>query len=136
MICVFTDHFSKFVIYAPCSDTITGLGLAKLYHRYVHGYFGLPRRIISDRGTQFVNAFIRELFRLEGVEQNLSTAYHPQTDGQTERQNQELETFLCIWVNNHQNNWAQWLPSAMFRYNNLVHSAMNVTPSIALLDPI
>ncbi|VDC05061.1 unnamed protein product [Peniophora sp. CBMAI 1063] len=132
MICVFTDHFTKYVIYALCHDTITGPQLASLYNKYVYSHLGLPRRIISDRGAQFINSFVRELFCLEGVESNLSTAYHPQTDGQTERQNQELETFLCIWVNSHQNDWATWLPSAQFHYNNLAHSATGISPSTAL----
>ncbi|VDC06389.1 unnamed protein product [Peniophora sp. CBMAI 1063] len=60
------------------------------------------------------------------------TAYHPQTDGQTERQNQELETFLRIWVNSHQNDWATWLPSPQFCYNNLAHSTTGISPSTAL----
>lgn len=132
MICVFTDHFTKYVIYAPCRDTISGLGLADLYNKYVYAHLGLPRRIISDRGTQFLSSFTQELFRLEGVQTNHSTAYHPKTDGQTEHQNEELETFLCIWVNSHQDDWARWLPNAQFQYNHLAHSATKISPAAAL----
>ena len=73
----------------------------KIYDDRLYGMFGMPRRIISDRGSVFVSAFTRTLMKIHGIEGNPSTAYHPQTDGQTERQNQELEAYLRIWVSYH-----------------------------------
>jgi hypothetical protein len=69
-----------------------------------------------------------ELNKLLGVSMNLSTAYHPQTDGQTERVNQEIEQFLRVFVNHRQDDWAEWLPIAEFAYNNRIHSATRQTP--------
>ena len=128
MICVFTCILTKYVIYAPCTDKVDSPGLARLFHDHVYRDHGLPRKVISDRGPQFVSKFTKALYQLEGVKGNPSTAYHPQTDGQAERQNQELETFLRIWVTYHMDDWARWLASAQFRYNNLVHSATGTSP--------
>ena len=132
MICVITDHFTKFVIYTACRNTIDSEELARLYSKRLYGIFGMPRRVISDRGSVFVSEFTRTLMKIHGIEGNPSTAYHPQTDGQTERQNQELEAYLRIWVSYHQDDWTKWLSSAQFRYNNLVHSATGYSPIIAL----
>src|ERR1700742_4638286 len=88
----------------------------------------MPRKVISDRGSVFVSNFTKALFKLEGIEANPSTAYHPITDGQTERNNQELETYLRIWVSYHQDDWSRWLRSAQARYNNIVHSSTKSSP--------
>jgi len=66
---------------------------------------------------------MRELNKMLGIETKLSTAYHPETDGQTERTNQELEQYLRMYVNHRQNNWAEWLATAEFAFNNKVHTA-------------
>lgn len=83
---------------------------------------------ISDRGPQFVTEFTRELYRHLGIKLSASTAYHPQTDGQTECVNQELEQFLGVFCNERQNDWEDLLPDTEFSYNNHVHSAMQQTP--------
>ena len=88
--------------------------------------------MISDRGPQFVSKFAKAFMKIQGIEGNPSTAYRPQTDGQAERQNQELETFLRIWVSYHQDDWHQWLSSAQFRYNNTKADATGVSPFFAL----
>ena len=79
--------------------------------------------MISDRGLQFVAGLTRELNKILGIETKLSTAYHPETDGQTERTNQELEQYLRIYINHRQNNWAEWLATAEFAFNNKIHTA-------------
>jgi hypothetical protein len=84
--------------------------------------------IFSDRGPQFASELAKELNKLLGVKTKLSTAYHPQTDGQTERTNQELEQYLRIFVNHRQDNWDDWLPMAEFAYNNRIHSATQHSP--------
>ena len=75
---------------------------------------------------------MRDLYRLLNIEGNPSTAYHPQTDGQTERINQEIEQYLRIFINHHQNNWAEWLPLAEFSYNNKVQTSTGHSPFMAL----
>ena len=79
--------------------------------------------MVSDRGPQFIVEFTRELYRLLGVKLATTTAYHPQGDGQTERINQELEQFLCLFINQRQDDWDNLLPFAEFQYNNHIHSA-------------
>jgi hypothetical protein len=75
-----------------------------------------------------VSAFTRELNRLLGIQTSLSTAFHPQTDGQTERVNQEIEQYLRIFINQRQDDWAEWLPLAEFAYNNRIHASTRRTP--------
>ena len=82
---------------------------------------GLPESVILDRGPQFVIGLTRELNKMLGIETKLSMVYHPQTDGQTERTNQELEQYLRMYVNHRQNNWLEWLATAEFAFNNKVH---------------
>jgi len=88
----------------------------------------IPQKVISDRGPQFVSRFMKELCSQLGVERNPSTAYHSQTDGQTERINQELEQYLRLYCNYRQNNWAKWLSIAEFSYNNRIHSSTGRSP--------
>ena len=84
--------------------------------------------IISDRGPQFAAGMIRELNKMLGIKTKLSMAYHPETDRQTERTNQELEQYLKMYVNHRQNNWAEWLAMAEFTFNNKVHTATKMSP--------
>jgi hypothetical protein len=128
MILVIIDRFSKKAYFLPCNTMITSQGVANLYRDNVFKEHGLPRKVISDRGPQFVSNFIKELYKKLGIEANPSTAYHPQTDGQTERVNQELEEYLRIYVNEKQNNWVDWLPIAQFCHNNRQHSSTGYTP--------
>ena len=87
---VVVDHdLTKGIVLMPCTKEIDALGTAKLYHDHVYRRFGLPRRMISDRGPQFASQVFQELCTKLGVKSTMSTAYHPQTDGQTERVNQE-----------------------------------------------
>ena len=109
-------------------DTVTSLGVAKLYRDNVWKHHGLPDQIISDRGPQFVSNFIRELNKLLGIHTSPSTAYHPQSDGQTERANQEVEQYLRVFVNHRQDDWAEWLPLAEFCHNNRVQASTRQTP--------
>ena len=104
-------------VFVPCTTSTGGEEAGALYAVEVFRRFGLPRKIISDRGLQFVSKFTRELCRLLGIEQNISTAYHPQTDGQTERVNQELEQYLRAFCNFQQDNWSSLLPYAEFAHN-------------------
>lgn len=133
-IAVFTDHdSSKAAVMVPCHKTITAEQTAELYLHHVFRHFGLPQIGISDRGSQFNSNFMRELCRLLGVKQRFSTAYHPQTDGSTERVNQELEQYLRAYCNYRQNNWARYLLFAEFAHNSAQHSATNQAPFYLLM---
>ena len=89
---------------------------------------GVPKKIIHDRCPQFQSKFAVSFYKLLGIENNPSTAYHPQTDGQTERTNQELEQYLRLYVNHHQDDWADWFSVAEFAHNNRAHSATGFSP--------
>ena len=89
---------------------------------------GLPESIILDRGVQFAAGIMRELNNLLGIQTKLSTAYHPQADGQTERINQELEQYLRVFINHRQEQWPDWLGMAEFVYNNKIHAATKISP--------
>src|SRR5712671_2408248 len=90
-----TDHdCSKAALFIPCNETIDAAGVATLYATQVFPHYGLPKKVISDRDTRFASNFARELCDILKIRQNISTAYHPQTDGQSERTNQSLEQYL------------------------------------------
>jgi len=89
---------------------------------------GLPESIISDRGPQFAAGLMRELNQMLGIESKMSTVFHPQTDGQTERVNQELEQYLRMFIDYQQEQWPDWLGMAEFAYNNKVHSSTKTSP--------
>src|SRR5467141_3076981 len=95
---VVVDSVGKRSHFVETVATVTAAGAANLYVRNVWKLHGLPRKVVSDRGLQFVAAFMKELFQLLGIEAASSTAYYPQTDGQTEHVNQELEQYLRVFV--------------------------------------
>ena len=114
-----TDHdCTKAALFIPCNEEINAEGTAALYITHVFAHFGLPSKIISDRDPRFASKFIREICRITGIEQNISTAYHPRTDGQSERSNQWVETFLRFVTDFKQDDWASKLPIAQFAHNN------------------
>jgi transposase InsO family protein len=90
--------------------------------------FGLPEVVISDQGMQFVGHFMRDLLKLLGIKSNTSTAYHPQTDGQTEHVNQNIEQYLRVFTNFLQDNWADWLTLAEFNHNDQVSKTTGFSP--------
>jgi hypothetical protein len=127
-ILVIVDRFSKMIIVIPTNMELTAIGMAKIYRDRVWSKHGLPRKVISDRGPQFAAQFMKDLNKLVGIKSNLSTAYHPQTDGQTERMNQEIEQYLRLFINHRQSDWAEWLSCAEFSYNDKVQSSTGFSP--------
>ncbi|GLB43895.1 putative retrotransposable element tf2 155 kda protein type 1-like [Lyophyllum shimeji] len=125
---VVVDSVGKRAHFIPTHTTCTAMGAANLYCKHVWKMHGLPDAFVSDRGPQFIAEFTRELYRLLGIKLSTSTAYHPQSDGQTERVNQELEQYLRVFCNERQDDWDDLLPEAEFQYNNHVHSATKFTP--------
>ena len=91
--------------------------VARLFRDHAFPYTGIPKKIISDRDTRFTSQFFKELCDQLDIKQNVSLAYHPQTDGQSERTNQTLETILRIYCNHQQDNWADWLKIAQYVIN-------------------
>jgi len=122
------DAVSKRVHFIPTHTTVTVEGVARLFLHYVWKLHGLPKCVVSDHGPQFVALFTKELYRLLGICISSSTAWHPQMDRQTECINQELDQFLCLFVNKRQDDWYDLLPIAEFQHNNHVHSVTQQPP--------
>jgi hypothetical protein len=122
-ILVFCDRLTKMVKFAPCMKTDDAAEAAHLFVKHVVSMHGMPDEIYSDRDTRFTSKFWQELMKGLGIKQKLSSAFHPETDGQTERTNRVLEEYLRHYVNPHQDDWDEWLPMAEFAYNNSVHAA-------------
>ena len=125
---VIVDRFSKMGIFLPCKDTVNSEDTANFIMKHVITKYGLPLRFTSDRGPQFASKFTKEICKMLGIEMAMSTAYHPQTDGQTERVNQELEQYLRCYVNYDQDDWDQYLHTAEYAYNNREHSSIKMSP--------
>ena len=128
---VWVDTFTKQLHAEPTNMELASEGVARLTRDRVIRYHGVPHKIISDRDPRYVSGFMRELNRLLGVEMNLSTAFHPITDGQTERMNQEIEKYLRIYVNYRQSDWAEWLALAEFAHNDKASSSTTMSPFYA-----
>jgi len=128
-IMVVVDHgLTKGVVFIPCSKELTALEAAKLHFNHTFKQFGIPEIIISDRDPLFISKTYRGLMKLCGINQWVSTAYHPETNGEMERVNRELKVYLwicCKWV---PENWDKHLPIAEFAYNRRPHSVMKQTP--------
>ena len=125
MVIVVVDSITKRAHFMPTFTTITAAGTARLFIQQVWKHHGLPRKVVSDRGLQFVAESTCELYRMLWIKLATTTAYHPQGDGQMECVNQELEQYLCLFVNQRQDDWMDLLPLAEFQYNNHVHSSMH-----------
>jgi len=127
-ILVVCDCFSKMVHFIATTEKTSAEGLAKLFQDHIWKLHGLPESIISDRGVQFAAGMMKELNNLLGIQTKLSTAYHPQTDGQMERINQKLEQYLRVFIDHRQEQWPDWLGTAEFAYNNKIHTTTKILP--------
>ena len=131
-IVVVVDTFSKMAHFIPTSKTVTAKQLADLFTREVYRLHGLPKVLISDRDPRFTSDFWTDLFKRLGTRLNMSTAYHPQTDGQTERANRTLEQILRAYAHPYQDNWAQHLDLAEFAYNSHPNASTDTSPFMAV----
>jgi transposase InsO family protein len=127
-ILVVVDRYTKMAHYFPCKKTITAASLADLIWERIIRYYGGIEDMVSDRGSVFTSEYWATFCYLLGVRRKLSTAFHPQTDGQTERQNQTLEQYLRIFCNYEQDDWASLLVSAELAYNDTVQESTKTTP--------
>ncbi|MBW0560433.1 hypothetical protein O181_100148 [Austropuccinia psidii MF-1] len=123
-------------IFIPTYGTITALEWAKFFISHVFSKHGVPVSIVSDRGSLFVSSFWTNLCQQLRISRDLSTAFHPETDGQTERVNQILEQYLWMYVSYHQDYWHTWLPLAEFSYNNAEHSSTKQSPFSQFMEEI
>jgi len=127
-ILVVVDRLTKMVCFIPTTEKTSAEGLARLFRDNVWKLHGLPESIISDRGPQFAAGLMRELNEMLEIKSKLSMAFHPQTDGQTERVNQELKQYLGMFIDHRQEQWPEWLGTAEFAYNNKMHSSTRTSP--------
>ncbi|KAG2907479.1 hypothetical protein PC117_g20208 [Phytophthora cactorum] len=127
-ILVFVCRLSKMVHLAPVPDTVTGEHAARLFVDDVFRHHGLPETFVSDRDPRFTAAFWQTLFQLLGTRLHMSTADHPQADGQTERVNQVLEDTLRSVCAVAPRTWSERLPVVEFTLNNAVHASAGFTP--------
>ena len=126
-IVVFVDRFSKMVHLCPVKETISAEETARIFIDTIFRHHGMPENIVSDRDPRFTSRFWRSLFQLVGTKLKMSTAAHPETDGQTERVNRVLEDILNSYVRSF-NEWSSFLPLAEFSLNNAVHASTGYTP--------
>ncbi len=127
-ILVIIDRFSKFCHLIPLAGLPTALQTAELLFNQVVRYYGIPEDIVSDRGPQFISRVWKAFFSLLGVTVSLSSGYHPQSNGQTERKIQDVGRFLRTFCHGRQNSWNQFLGWAEYAQNSLRQSSTRLTP--------
>lgn len=131
-ILVIVDRFTKYSHFIPLKHPFTAPMVAKAFLSQVVKLLGPPLTIVSDRDKNFTSSFWKELFKLWNIKLLMSTAYHPQTDGQTERVNQCLEMYLRCSTHQCPTNWHAWIPLADFWYNTSYHTSLGCSPYKAL----
>ena len=126
------DQFTKMVHFIPLPKYgKTASDLSRIFAREVWRFHGLPSDIVSDRDSDFTSETWKEFLKLSGIRPRMSTAFHPQTNGQTERLNQTIKAYLRSFICHEQDDWVSLLPIAEFAYNNSVTSATGMSPFYA-----
>jgi len=126
------DRFSKYAHFIPLSHPYTASSVAQTFLANIFKLHGMPNTIVSDRDPVFTSTFWRELFHLQGISLAFSSAYHPQSDGQTESLNKCIETYLRCYAGTKPKSWSTWLPMAEWWYNTNHHSSTGLTPFQAI----
>lgn len=127
-IMVIVDRLSKYAHFVPLKHPFTAASVATAFLDNVVKLHSVPLSIVSDRDKIFTSQLWKELFKSMGTQLHFSTAYHPQTDGQTERVNQCLEMYLRCMVHDNPKQWRKWLPLAELWYNSTFHSSLGCSP--------
>ena len=130
-ILVIVDRLSKQAVFIPTHNMITSAELAKLFVLHVFSKQGVPNHVTSDRGTEFVSHFFQSLGKALDMHLHFTSGYHPEGNGQTERTNQTLEQYICVYCNYRQDNWDSLLPLAEFAYNNALSATTGISPFFA-----
>ncbi|GAB2293176.1 hypothetical protein Dimus_038252 [Dionaea muscipula] len=133
-ILVVVDRFTKYTHFMALSHPFTAPRVAQLFLDHVVRLHGIPKRMVSDRDKIFTSLFWQELFRLYGAKLNLYTAYHPQSDGQTERVNRCVKDYLRAMILQGPKKWSTWLAIAEWCYNTNYHHSIQMTPFEALYE--
>ncbi|QRW19822.1 Retrovirus-related Pol polyprotein from transposon [Rhizoctonia solani] len=131
-ILVVVDKLTKYAHFLPCTTQINEVETAKLFHNNIWCQYGLPRQIITDRDARWTGAFWEHLVSLLGIKRALTTAYHPQADGQTEIMNQTLEIAIRAFTNPMKDNWKHLLAGFAHSYNTSMHTLTQQTPAFLL----
>ena len=126
-ILVFVDLFSKMVYLVAVPESINASACARVFVDTICRLHRLPRELVSDRDPRLTAEFWRSVFKTLGTSLQMSTSYHPETDGQTERANRVLEEILRGYVHSF-TNWSEFLPMVEFAINNSVHASTTHTP--------
>jgi len=124
---VVCDRLSKMTHFVATMEGTSAERLARLFQDNVWKLHGLPESVVLDRGPQFAAELTKELNRMLGIKTKLSIAFHPQTNRQTERMNQELEQYLQFFTEHRQKNWPEWIAAVEFVINNKIHTATKVS---------
>ena len=128
VIFVVVDRLSKYAHFSALAHPFSAKAVAECFVQNIAKLHGMPRTIVSDRDRVFISEFWTEYFRLQGTRLDLSSAYHPQTDGQTEVVNRGIEQYLRCFVGDHPRRWLEHLPWAEWSYNTAQHSSTGMTP--------
>jgi len=131
-ILVVVDRYTKMAKFIPTTTNITAPDFAALFHKHIELQYGCPKGVVSDRDTRITSKFWAEICTYSLIKRRLSTAFYPQTDGQTEILNRILGNYLRAYTSLEQMNWARLIPSAEFTYNNSRSSSTGLTPFRAL----
>lgn len=127
-ILVIADWLTKRAHFFRTTDNVTSTEVANIFYKHIFKLHGLPQQIISDRGTQFAAKVFQEFCQKLGIRSSMSTAYHPETDSQTERINQVLEQYIRMFCNHCHSDWERFLSTAEFSYNNASHESTKLSP--------
>ena len=127
-ILVVVDRLSQYAHFIPTTESISAEDLAHVFVDRIFKLHGMPKEVLTDRGPLFTSAFTKELFKILDTRSVFSTAYNPQTDGQTERVNRILEDMLRHYVSPTQHDWNRHVPAAQFAYNNSYQESVRTTP--------
>jgi len=125
---VVMDRLTKMTHFIPTNTRATAEDLVQLHLKHVWKHHGIPKIHNTDRGSTFTADYTRRFFKALNIDQRFSTAYHPQTQGQVENNNKWVETYIRMFCNRQQNDWADLLHLAEFVYNNHHHPSINMSP--------